>query len=257
MGYARLLFVVMLVAAGPLWASGEVNERRSVSPDGLVEIEMISGSIRVIGWDKNEVEITGNLWRPEEQLEISADGGVVSIEVSPPYGRHHDLDERLEVRMPRGARLEVETVSAPIDVTDLNGDVALSSISGNIVLNGNLRSIVAETVSGLITLENGGDLRQGNFETVSGMIRARANFQPRGRFEFESVSGTVELIVPAGMAADFEVQTFSGRIDSDFGPDPRRIDPPLPSQELIFSTGAGGARILVESFSGMVRIRRE
>ena len=257
MRYARLLFMGTLVAAGQLWASEEVNERRSMAPDGLVEIEMISGTIRVIGWSEDAVEIAGRLRRPQDQLEIDSDGGHVSIEVSPPYGSHHGLEESLEIRMPRGARLEVETVSAPIDVTDLNGDVALSSISGNIVLKGNLRSVEAATVSGLITLEDGGDLRQGSFETVSGMIRARANFQPRGRFEFESVSGTVELIVPAGMAADFEVETFSGRIDSDFGPDPRHIDPPLPSQELIFSTGAGGARIMIESFSGTVRIRRE
>jgi hypothetical protein len=257
MRYARLLFVMMLAAACPLWASGEVNERRSMSPGGLVEVEMISGTIRVIGWDQNAVEITGRLTRPAEQLDIDSDGDVVSIEVNPLHGRYHDLDESLEIRMPRGARLEVETVSAPVDVTDLTGDVALSSISGNIRLKGDLRSVEVETVSGTITLEDGGDLRRGSFETVSGVIRARANFQPRGRFDFETISGTVELTVPSGMAADFEVQTFSGRIDSDFGPDPRRIDPPLPSQELIFSTGAGGARITIESFSGMVKIRQE
>jgi len=159
--------------------------------------------------------------------------------------------------MPRGARLEVETVSAPIDASDLIGDVVLGSISGDIRLKGNLRTIEAETVSGTITLEDGGDLREGSFETVSGLIRARANFMPRGRFDFDTVSGTIELSVPPGLAANFEVETFSGRIDSDIGPDPRRIDPPLPSQELIFSTGAGGARISIDSFSGMVKIREE
>lgn len=257
MKYTRLLFVMMLAAAFPLWASEEVNERRSMSPDGLVEVEMISGTIRVIGWDQDAVEIKGRLTRPREQLDVDSDEDEVSIEVMPLHGRYHDLDERLEIRMPRTARLEVETVSAPIDVTDLIGDVALSSISGNIRLKGNLRRIEAETVSGLITLEDGGDLRQGSFETVSGNIRARANFQPRGRFDFETVSGTVELTVPAGLAANFEVETFSGSIDSDFGPDPRRIDPPLPSLELIFSTGAGGARISIESFSGRVKIRQD
>jgi len=256
MKYACLLFVVILAGTCPLWASGEVDERRSMSPDGLVEIEMISGTIRVIGWSEDAIEIRGRLRRPLDQLEIDSDGDEVSIEVSPPYGSHRGDEESLEIRMPRGARLEVETVSAPIDVEDLNGDVAVSSISGSIRLRGNLRSVEAETVSGLITLKDGGDLRQGSFETVSGNIRARANFQPRGRFDFESVSGTVELTVPSGVAANFEVQTFSGRIDSDFGT-PRKIDPPMPSQELIFTTGAGGARISIESFSGMVKIRQE
>jgi hypothetical protein len=86
MKYTRLLFVMMLAAAFPLWASGEVNERRSMSPDGLVEVEMISGTIRVIGWDKAEVEITGRLTRPREQLDIDSDGDEVSIEVMPLHG---------------------------------------------------------------------------------------------------------------------------------------------------------------------------
>jgi hypothetical protein len=257
MRYGQLLLLVMLTAACPLWAAEEVNQRRPLAPDGLVEVEMISGSIRVIGWDRAEVEITGRLKRPHEQLEIDSDDDEVTIEVSPPHGRHHDLDESLEIRIPRGARLEVETVSAPVDATDLSGDVALSSISGNIRLKGNLRSVEVETVSGMITLEDGGDLQEGDFETVSGVIKARANFQPRGDFDFETVSGTIELTVPPGLAADFEVSTFSGRIDSDLGPDPRRIDPPLPSQELIFSTGSGGARISAQSFSGVVKIRTE
>jgi hypothetical protein len=251
-----LLFVMMLAAAPPLWASEEINERRSMSPDGRVGVEMISGTIRVIGWDDDAVEIKGRLTRPSEQLDIDSDRDEVSIEIEPLQGRYHDLDESLEIRMPRTARLEVATVSAPIDVTDLMGDVALASISGDIRLKGNLRRVEVETVSGTIRLEDGGDLRRGSFETVSGNIRARANFQPRGDFDFETVSGTIELTVPATVSASFEVETFSGSIDSDFGR-PVRIDPPLPSQELVYSTGAGGARIRIDSFSGRVKIRQE
>jgi DUF4097 and DUF4098 domain-containing protein YvlB len=247
-----------LGAAWPLWAAGEVEVRRPLAGDGRVGVEMISGSIRVLGWDKHEVQITGRLRFPDEQLEIDGTEDHLSIEIAPTEGRTSAEDESIEIRMPRGARLEIETVSASIDASDLSGDVALSSISGDIRLKGDLRSVGIESVSGTITLEDGGDLHEGRFETVSGEIRARANFRPRGDFDFETVSGTILLTVPAGLAADFEVQTFSGRIDSDFGTeDLRRLDPPLPSRELTFSTGSGGARVSVHSFSGLVRIRKE
>ena len=84
-----------------------------------------------------------------------------------------------------------------------------------------------------------------------------ANFQARGSFDFETVSGTIELRVPAGLAADFDAETFSGKITNELGPAPKRSGQILPSQELSFSTGSGGARISLQSFSGAIRIRKE
>ncbi len=254
-----LILLAALAAAAPLWADEPVDERRPLYSTGAVEIEMISGTIKVVGWDRSEVEITGRLHDVSEQLEVDSDGEDVSIEILPPRGRHHNLPaEVIKVRMPRGARLEIETISASIDVTELEGDLSLSSISGEIHLAGDLRRVEVETVSGTIILEDGGDLNEGSFESVSGTIRARADFQPRGRFEFETISGNIELRIPAGTAADFELETFSGVIKNKVTSDePRRTDPPLPSQELSFSIGSGGARISATSFSGAVRILKD
>ena len=113
-------------------------------------------------------------------------------------------------------------------------------------------------MSGTIILEDGGDLSEGSFETVSGTIKARANFQPRGHFEFETVSGEVELRIPSGLAASFELETFSGVIRNEVTSDqPQQTDPPLPSQELHFSIGSGGALISATSFSGVVKILKD
>ena len=253
------LFLAALFLAAPgLRASEPVDERRTLSERGVLQLEMISGSVEIIGWDKAEVAITGQLHDVSEQLEIDSDGDEISIEVSPPSGRFHNLPpEKLEIHVPRTVTIEIETVSAPINATGLEGDVSLSSISGSIRLKGDLRRVEAATVSGTITLEDGGNLQSGEFETVSGTIKARANFQPRGSFEFETVSGMIELFVPAGVAADFEVETFSGSIKNELGPEPRRTGSILPAQELNFSIGSGGARISIQSFSGRVRIRKE
>ena len=49
MRYARLLFLLVLTAACPLWADGEVNERRPRPPDGLGAVGRTPGPTRVVG----------------------------------------------------------------------------------------------------------------------------------------------------------------------------------------------------------------
>jgi hypothetical protein len=68
------------------------------------------------------------------------------------------------------------------------------------------------------------------------------------------MSGTVVLAVSPGIAADFEVSTFSGGISNAIGPEARRTNQYTPEKELSFTTGGGGARVSIETFSGGVKI---
>src|SRR2546427_12788190 len=43
--------------------AAQVDQRRPAASDGLVEIENPAGSVRVIGWSKAEVAVTGNVGR--------------------------------------------------------------------------------------------------------------------------------------------------------------------------------------------------
>ena len=70
-----LILLAALAAAAPLWADEPVDERRPLSSTGAVEIEMISGTIKVIGWDRSEVEITGRL---QSEYEREYYSGIIS-----------------------------------------------------------------------------------------------------------------------------------------------------------------------------------
>lgn len=248
-----------LMSAGTLLAAQQVDERRPASRDGEVSIEFISGSVRVIGWDRAEVEVKGTIGDPSIEFEFESDDGETSIEFDYPERSYHlgrgDID--LEIRVPRGSALEVEAISADITVEDLTHRADLSSVSGDIEIGSGLREVECETVSGSITLEDGDDLRRGEFATVSGSIKVRARFHPRGRFSFEAVSGDIDLLLPSGVGADFDVETFSGSIDNEIGPPAERTSKWVPAEELSFTVGGGGARISIESFSGRVRIRED
>src|SRR4030095_2290408 len=51
-----------------------VDTRRAAAPDGAVELDGAGGSIRIIGWDRAEVAVTGTLGAGAEGLELSGGG---------------------------------------------------------------------------------------------------------------------------------------------------------------------------------------
>lgn len=271
-------------------AQETIDETRQVKPDATVEVENLSGSVVVVGWDRNEVKITGTLGRGTERLDIEDSPGRVRIEVVIPRRARNVEETDLEIRMPVKGSLEVKTVSADAEASGIEGEVYLETVSGDIDLNarpveadaqtvsGDIRlqvesdrvraeavsgdiliakargALAAETVSGDIEVE-GGVFNQLDAQTVSGGIRLTGDFAKDGTYRFESHSGTIELWLPQTVSADFEISTYSGEIDSDFGGHPRRKGKYSPGEELDLTTGDGGATVRIDTFSGDVELR--
>jgi DUF4097 and DUF4098 domain-containing protein YvlB len=279
---------VVLLVAGSAWAQHNVDETRPLNPTGRVTVSNVEGSVKVIGWSSAQVEITGTLGADVEKLEITGDENELSIEVKAP--KHKEwLDTDLVLRIPVGARIEVDTVSATIEVEGLTGSVDLESVSGWVKTSGRPAELSIETVSGdlnvaesaprtditsvsgsiAVELATGrldaesvsgaiqvkdGSLEDASFETVSGDISYAGDIVGRGRFDIESMSGTVTLLVPPSVSAEFDITTFSGNIDNDIGPKAEHSSKYTPEKELNFSVGSGGARVSIESFSGSIKI---
>ena len=120
---------------------------------------------------------------------------------------------------------------------DASGDVEASTVNGKLqVIGGSFERVQIETVAG------------------AGALRGRAR-QPR-HASIETVSGPVELLLPASVSADFQLSSFSGRITNELGPAAEKRSKWTPQTELSFSTGSGGARITVETLSGAIDIRK-
>jgi len=252
------VFLSIVVAAGTLWAGVPINERRDLNPDALIELELIAGTVRVTGWDRSEMELTGTLGDNRHKLEITGGKDRLKIEVQLPQGRHEDIEgSDLVLRVPGGSRITVETVSAPITISDMKARIELNSVSGDLEVKGSPREVQLNTVSGKILMDDGASLENASFNTVSGAIESHLNFRSGGSFDFNSVSGSITLHLPRSVSAEFEVTTFSGSIQSDFGDQPVKKSSFLPAEELEFSLGSGGARVKVNSFSGPVRILKD
>ena len=284
------ILALAVAAAMPAVAQQKVDETKPAAKDGVVEVHNVAGSLRVTGWDQDQVAVTGTLGKGTERLEFTAGERRTVVRVVLPHNAHHVDGSDLEIKVPRGSSLEVNAVSADISVEKVAGEMDLESVSGEVRVGGEPKRFTARSVSGDVEITtssapgraksvsgavklNGvtGDVEAGSvsgdivvrgdavsrvdLETTSGDIRLDAGLAKDARVSAKTVSGTVELTLPAATAADFDVTTFSGNITNDFGPAAKRTSEYGPGKELSFSTGAGG-RVLARSFSGNVHLRK-
>jgi DUF4097 and DUF4098 domain-containing protein YvlB len=285
---------IFAAIAGPASAEQEITKRVTVTPDATVEVSNVQGRVDVSAWDRNEVELVAVLESSKDELEFEATDRHVHIEVDRPQGKygHSDTDDAiLTIRVPKGARLIIDTVSADIDVSGVRGEQSLESVSGEVQTqafdapistsavsgdvtisgNGGKALVKTENVSGSATVTGirgsyEGEVVSGsinatvaaaellNVNTVSGDIVVHAELVPTARVAMESVSGTIELVVKPPVNADFDIESFSGNIENCFGQKARDTSKYTPGSELDFTQGKGGARVELQTLSGEISI---
>ena len=96
-------------------AQQAVDKQRPAASDGLVEIENPAGSVRVLGWSKAEVGVTGTLGR-RATLNLTGEPRRTHVEVEV-EGNPHGTRSDIEVHVPAGSRVSVESFAASITIT--------------------------------------------------------------------------------------------------------------------------------------------
>lgn len=291
----KLAPLALAIAALPAFAGTPISEIRPLAADGSVSIENIKGRIVVRTWAQPQVRITGTLGKGAEKLEVDGDGRDLSIEVKYPdrrngwgWNRNEMEPTLLEITVPQRVSLDIESVSAEVDVQQIAGrKLDVSSVSGNIVVtasspgeasfenvsgNTTLRittdNVSAESVSGDINMQGGLSGRvsmetvSGNasliaktlsklqFSSVSGDADVQAALATNGVVTGETVSGTLRISLPKTTSAQLSIETFSGDINSPVG----KVDREEygPGKSLDARLGQGQGKIRLESFSGDV-----
>ncbi|HEX5870068.1 MAG TPA: hypothetical protein VFY65_06625, partial [Longimicrobium sp.] len=142
-----------LLLAAPAHAQRQVNAREDASATGTVEIEMNSGSVRVTGWSRNEVQVTGNLSRSDDRVDVERGGRRVEVRVANRRGGRGG-PANLEIRVPAGSVLSVTAGSAPITISGITGSVEAVGQSGPVTVQAaNARRVEVVAQSGPVTIE--------------------------------------------------------------------------------------------------------
>ena len=295
-GVACPLAVTLLLAAVPgICAAGTaINKRTSADPQGTVEISNVAGSVTVTGWNRNEVEVTGELGDGTENLEFTKAEKLTRIKVIVPKRSYNVDDTDLVVKVPAGSVLSVNVVSADIIVRGVRGSQRLQAVSGDVRTESSGEDVECRTVSGDVTVAgsgekglvsittvsgdatatrvagevNGntvsgsfdfgaGEISRSRLRSTSGDLSLTGQLGPDARLDAESISGDVRLDFAGSVAGQFDVSTFNGEIRNCFGPKAQRTDEYAPGRELRFQEGAGAARVRVKTLNGDIGICRE
>ncbi len=285
-----LAATLLLAPIASVFAQSTVNQRLPLSSGGRVELGNVAGSVTVRGWDRNEVQLTGTLG-DGQRLDVENSANRVQFKVVYPQNSRNTRGAVLELRVPRSAQLQASTVSASIDIgqvdlrrlqaTSVSGSITAEGQAGETDLNtvsGAIRSqlrtprLDLQTVSGQINVagSSGGEVSANSVsgaidlnlsavqrltaETVSGSLGVRsAGLAPGGRINLQTVSGGVSLTLPARTSAQLKANSFSGSIQSDVG----TVERPQygPGRSLETRLGGGDGDISISSHSGSVRVR--
>lgn len=293
--------VLAAAVAAPTILSAQADGRTRIDTivplngNGTVDLSLISGTIDVSAWSRDQVKIEATT--QEGSLRFSASRSRVGLSVDHEGRRNRRSRGRTiyKVVVPRGARLIMETVSGPITAKGVGGETTAESVSGTIEIedagslslesvSGGVRArnvrgrATGESVSGHVILENvrgnvevesvSGPIRLSGITakvvragTVSGPIQFSGGVDPGGKYQFESHSGTIRLALPEDAGARLSLETFSGSFRSDFpvilgGNSNWDTDQRLSGRSAEARIGSGNARIEAQTFSGSILIIR-
>jgi DUF4097 and DUF4098 domain-containing protein YvlB len=280
-----------------LWSTAhadEISKRMPANPQGQVEVSNTSGSVTITGWDKSEIEVSGELGEGSEKLEFTQSGDLTRIKVVLPQKSHDVDDSDLVIRVPTKSDIAVNTVSADIVIQNVDGAQRLQSVSADISTEAGSEDVECKTVSGdievagsghrsLLTITtvsgdarvqrvagevnantvsgnvdlNLGDTTRSRLRSTSGDLNLYGKLVGEARLDVESISGDVRIKLAQPIGAEFELSSFNGEITNCFGPKPQRTDEYVPGRELRFKEGAGTGRVRVKTLNGDINLCRQ
>ena len=174
-------------------------------------------------------------------------------------GRGHSAE--LDVEVPHGANVTIETASADIDARDLSGMKRFRTASGEVSLNRLAGPVDVETVSGEVDLDGqapldlaartvSGDvgvrvptLRKLDLGTTSGDVRVDAELSGQGPFAIRTISGDAIVVGRSGFRV--EAESVTGDLSSDL-PGKRES---MPGRKVLI-VGRPGPTLVFRSVSG-------
>ena len=236
---------------------------------GTVEVHLFNGSLLVKGTNRKDVSIRVTHRGGDSAFERDAPpppagmrrlsaGRRGSLSVEEDNNRievrsrsmQNDMD--LEIEVPLRTNLELRLVNGgDVSVENVEGNLEVNNVNGPVRLTGVAGSVVASAVNSNVTVR------------LTRVTDAKA-------MAFSSLSGTVDVTLPASTKANLKLRSDNGDVFTDF--EVQQTDPPTRSgwerdrgdrrvrfvgNNTIYGTiNGGGPEIEARSFNGSVFIRK-
>ena len=230
-------------------ATDEWKRTYTLAKGGTLEIHNESGRINVVQTANATVDVSARrtvrgaasdeaaadvLKSMSVVEEVSADRVVIKYTdatFTGPFGHRRGIGAEIDVRVPAGLTLVLQTQSGPVSLLDVNARVRATSTNGGVTARSMSGALEARSVNGPVVAD---------FASVSGEVT------------LVTVNGSVRLELPQDVDADFEGTAVNGTVT---------VDEQLPLQatvrERVRVAGRlndGGPKIVAQTTNGPVRV---
>lgn len=243
-----------------------------VGPRGRFALNLASGEISIHGVEGDTVRVRSL----DDDLAL---GDMFDVRTGSDFVEIRQLDKlglgsrmfrgggspELEVEVPHGATVAVQTASAEIDAVDLDGAKSFRTASGDVRVRRFAGALEIQTVSGDVEIDGqapadlnarsvSGDmqvrvprLRRLDMGTTSGDVRLDAELAGEGPFALRTISGDVTIVARGGLR--IEAETITGDLSSEV-PGKRES---MPGRKVL-TLGRPGPTLAFRSVSGDLQV---
>jgi len=189
-----------------------------LEPNQRVSVENLNGSIEVAGWEKNEVDVSGERYAPTEdylrqlKVDVQASTSAVRIRTIRPKGLGWSGPSggvKYLIRVPKQTLLDrIESTNGSLRVEDVQGNAQLRSTNGSIKIYRAQGNFDVSTTNGSIELSaHGGDVKA---RSTNGGIRAN---DLNGGLSAETTNGSINARLAGGTSTPVRLETTNGGIE--------------------------------------------
>jgi len=208
-------------------------------------IRNLNGSIQVEGSAGAEIEVAASVsWKDSnpDDIRFEAKPGSKGITICAlwPSGqaicgengvytmnhtKNSDLSVSFKVKLPKGTRLDSETVNGDLDVKGTTAPVKAESVNG---------SVSVDTANSAVEAQ-----------TVNGAIRVTISAPAPGDLKFQTVNGAIDVKLPSGFDVEVAAETVNGRVN---------IAGQRYKRSAHVTLGKGGRKLSAETVNGSIDV---
>ena len=271
-------------APAPAAADAGTDTVIAVRRDQVLIGNGFAGRVAVEVWNQDRIEVVEE--GTEGRVTLRTVGNQIMLGGA---GARRRAAGAVRLRVPawlpvqlRGGALSVtvDGLTAVVDLSSVEGDLALRNVSGDVFASsiegsvsverasGRLRlrsveegvhasqidaeSVLIESTSGSVFLD-GVSARTVDATTTDGDISFVGELRAGGAYRLSTHDGDIDVALPAGVDATVTVSTFDG----EFLPQmPITLDRFRGGKEMTFTLGRGGARLTLNAFDGDIVLRQ-
>ncbi len=202
----------------------------AMQPGGHLDVETRNGSVAVVGWDRDSIDVSGTKFAPdntdlqEVHIKVDVSGNMATITTESPHGSWGNYGANYTIHLPNNTAIgRAKSTNGTVTAEDLTAGGSLVSTNGRISLRRDNGNFDVRTTNGSVEFEDCGGIERA--ETTNGSVRGSLK---AGAFEVRTTNGSIDLTVSKPQPdADLRATTSNGsvRIELDqFAGNPIRVE---------------------------------